>query len=477
MPGISIKSHIVLRLFTLIFVATIVHTNFLLLPFAQDINPTPVPEDAPPQAPEQIDIAPTARDEQIQTRLSDILMATGWFIDPEIDVQDGVVFLDGQAQTEEFRDWAGNLARNTQDVTAVVNQLEIVDPPLLDFNPIMDGLRQQGRNLLRSIPIIGFSIIILAVAWGIARIATGVLRGYLKQWDFSILLRNVISRSMGILIFLTGLYFVFQVAGLTNIAFTILGGTGLLGLILGIAFRDITENFLASIFLSIQNPFSIGDLVEIGDVLGFVQRMTTRTTILMTLAGNHVQIPNATVYKSIIHNYTSNPNRRVDFMIGIGYEDSITLAQETIRRVLHDHPAVLNDPEQLVLVDSLGSATINLQVYFWLDGSQHSLLKVKSSVIRLVKRAVEEAGVSMPDEAREMIFPQGVPVQMITTPLQDDLERHTQPPVKVDDSESETISTSAEGGLKSEAQEIEAQAQKSRTPEAGENLLKSPTER
>src|SRR5690606_20607513 len=123
---------------------------------------------------------------------------------------------------------------------------------------------------------------------------------------------------------------------------------------------------------SVQNPFNIGDLVEINDVLGFVQRMTTRATILMTPSGNHVQIPNATVYKSIIHNFTSNPNRRIDFKIGIGYDDSISLAQETIRQVLEDHPAVLHDPEHLVLVDSLGNATINLQIYFWIDGSQYS---------------------------------------------------------------------------------------------------------
>ncbi len=445
--------------------------------YAQEVDPTPAAEEPPLQAPERVDVAPTARDEEIELRLSSILIATGWFSETQVDVQDGVVFLTGQTQTTEFKEWAGDLARNTQDVAAVVNQIEVLDPPLLDFGPIIDGLRAQGRTIFRAIPLFGFSLLILALAWGVARIATGTSRRYLKRWDFSILLRNVIARSIGIIILLIGLYFIFQVAGLTNIAFTILGGTGLLGLILGIAFRDITENFLASIFLSIQNPFSIGDLVEINDVLGFVQRMTTRTTIVMTLAGNHVQIPNATVYKSIIYNYTSNPNRRVDFIIGIGYEDSISLAQETIRQVLEDHPAVLNDPEQLVLVDTLGSATINLQVYFWLDGREYSWIKVKSSVIRLVKQAVDEAGISMPDEAREMIFPQGVPVEMIPLPSSTEApvrpasQEHTPatPP-----SEDKEISTHAEGKLRSEAKEIEEQAQRSRIPETGENLLKPP---
>ncbi|MEQ8672562.1 MAG: mechanosensitive ion channel family protein [Aggregatilineales bacterium] len=438
---------------------------------AQSTTPTPMPDGAPIEAPQRVDVQPVARDEEIEARLQNILSATGWFNDPQVRVQDGVVFLTGQAQTAEFKDWAGNLARNTQDVAAVVNQLDIVEPDLLDFQPLLTGLRDQLRTFLRSVPLLGISLIILVLALFVARFITRTSRHYLHMRGMNVLLLNVLSRSIGVLVFLAGLYLVFQVAGLTNIALTILGGTGLLGLILGIAFRDITENFLASVFLSIQNPFDIGDLVEINEVQGFVQRMTTRATILMTLAGNHVQIPNATVYKSIIHNYTSNPNRRIEFIIGIGYDDSISLAQETIRLVLEGHPAVLNDPEHLVLVDSLGSATVNLQIYFWLDGTQHSWLKVKSSVIRLVKRAIEDAGISMPDEAREMIFPQGLPVEIISgssnglssPPI---APRKIEPPVETD-----TVSTSAEGGLRSEADEIETQARQSRSPEAGENLL------
>lgn len=436
---------------------------------AQDATATPSSADTPVEAPAQVDVQPIARDDEIQTRLEDILLATGWFMTPDVRVQDGVVFLSGETQTQEFKTWAGDLARNTQDVAAVVNQITVIEPSLLDFQPIWTSLRDQTQSLLRSIPIIGFSLVVLLIASYIARLATRFSRDYLQQRDLNVLLRNVIARTVGLLVILVGLYLVFQIAGWTNIALTILGGTGLLGLILGIAFRDITENFLASIFLSVQNPFNVGDLVEIDGIQGFVQRMTTRTTILMTLAGNHVQIPNATVYKSIIHNYTSNPNLRIDFIVGIGYEDSITLAQETIRTVLENHPAILDDPEELVLVDELGSATVNLHIYFWIDGSEHSALKMKSSVIRLVKRAIEDAGISMPDEAREMIFPKGVPVEMLTT------EGETAPGVFTDKpappAETEAVSTRAEGDLRSEASEIQQQAEHSRTPEEGENLL------
>ena len=164
----------------------------------------------------------------------------------------------------------------------------------------------------------------------------------------------MVAISAGALVVLLGTYIVLRVSGLTQLALTLLGGTGLIGLAVGIAFRDITENFLASIFLSIQRPFEAGDLIEVSGVTGYVQQLNMRTTIVMTLDGNLVQIPNASVYKSTIRNFTTNANRREDFVVGIGYDDAIDEAQEIARKVMADHPAILKDPEPLVLAESLG---------------------------------------------------------------------------------------------------------------------------
>lgn len=276
------------------------------------------------------------------------------------------------------------------------------------------------------------------------------------------------------LVFLAGVYIVMRVSGLTQLALTVVGGTGLVGLAVGIAFRDITENFLASIFLSMQRPFETGDLVEITGVTGYVQQLNVRTTILMTLDGNLVQIPNATVYKTNLRNFTSNANRREDFFVGIGYEDSIKEAQEIARKVLTDHPAVLTDPEPSVLVDSLGTSTVNLRVYFWLNGREYSWTKVRSSVIRQVKLAFQTHGISIPDEAREIVFPKGVHVTM-----EDGKPKATRAvapverlPAKPPREESDVASTMAEGGLASEAGIIKEQARQVQPLNDGENLLK-----
>ena len=430
-------------------------------------DPDPPGEEAPLQAPDRVDIQPTpTKDPSPARRHSG---GDRVVVNPQVEVQEGVVFLSGRTESEDYKTWAGNLARNTQDVAAVVNQIEIIQPSIWDIGPAVSGLRGLWTGLLRATPLIVFSLLILVVTFFAARFSVAATRASLQARLPSPLLLRSAARAVGLVVFLIGLYVILQVAGLTGVALTVMGGTGLLGLVLGIAFQNITENFLASIFLSAQSPFHTGDLVDIGGNTGFVQALTTRVTVIMTQDGNHVQIPNATVYKSVIKNYTSNPNRRLEFTIGIGYEDSISGAQEVALDVLEEHPAVLKAPEPWVLVESLGSATVNLRVYFWIDGTQHSWLKVRSSVIRLVKRAFLNASISMPDEAREILFPEGIQVRMLAA---QEGEVAAEPGARLPaPEESASVATHAEGGLHSDAGEIEEQARHSRPPEEGENLL------
>jgi small-conductance mechanosensitive channel len=284
----------------------------------------------------------------------------------------------------------------------------------------------------------------------------------------------VITRSFSVPIFLLGVYFILQVAGLTRLALTVLGGTGLLGIIIGFAFRDIAENFLASLLLSVRNPFRSGDLVEVANHRGIVLNLNTRSTILLTLDGSQVQIPNATVYKSTIENFSSNPNRRATFSVGIGYDSSAATAQKLISQVLRDHPAVLGSPEPLVLVEELGAATVNLSISYWFDSGTHSPARINSALLRQTKNLLIKHGIELPDLAREVVFPRGIPVTM----LQDGVaSKAAQPSDASSDrahlaADEASDATDGEGTLSSEANEIDAQAV-STVVEAKENFLKN----
>ncbi|MEY8840833.1 mechanosensitive ion channel family protein, partial [Cribrihabitans sp. XS_ASV171] len=215
--------------------------------------------------------------------------------------------------------------------------------------------------------------------------------------------------------------------------------------------------------LSLRQPFRAGDLIDVDGRLGSVHTMNTRSTVLISPEGNHIQIPNAMVFKSVITNFTAAPEGRDSVTVGIGYDAAVTDAQEIIAGVLSHHEAILDEPPPMVLVEALGASTVNLRAYYWVNVRNFSLLKVKSSVLRLMKKTLMDAGVSMPDDAREIIFPHGVPL------LREE-ELPPEPPTIV---ARETLAerTQAEASLENDQKEVVERATRGENPEQDGDLL------
>lgn len=426
-------------------------------------EPVPLEQDVPDQA--------------IADRLASILESTGWFQDVRVGVRQGVVTLDGVSDTAEHRSWAVSLAENTEGTVAVVNRMELGADFATTFDRAGAELDRLSRRVGQSLPLVVLAVAIAAFAWLLAALVAAVAQRLLAQRIPSPLLRSVVVRVISIPVLLLGIYFVLQVAGLTRLAVTVLGGTGLIGIIVGFAFRDIAENFLASLLLSVRNPFSTGDLIEVAGQTGIVQNLNTRSTVLLTLDGNHVQIPNATVFKSTIKNYSSTPTRRAEFTVGIGYDSSVAKAQLLISEILADHPAVLDRPEPLVLVDQLGDATVNLKVSYWFDSKTYSPAKANSALLRLTKGTLLKAGIEMPDPAREVVFPKGVPLlqmgeQQKGMPTGEGaVSPQPVAPPDVVSADETSDATEGEGALTNETEEVRGQS-RGEVPEASENLLK-----
>lgn len=446
--------------------------------FAQTGPGTPAPPAAagdPAASPRQpVAVVPAAEDVQIADRLLRILRATDWFKSPRVSVRDGVVFLDGQAKTQDQKLWAGKLAESTEGTVAVVNRINVEADVRSTFGRAGEEFASIYQSAVQAWPLIALAFVIGLVTWLVARVAAFLARHVLARRISSPLLLAVVVRAWSIPIYLLGIYLMLQVAGLTRLAITVLGGTGLAGIIIGFAFRDIAENFLASLLLSIRNPFRSGDLIEVAGHTGVVQNLNTRSTVLLTLDGNHVQIPNGTVFKSTIKNFSSIPSRRAEFTVGIGYDSSTSKAQALIADVLTRHTAVLNDPEPQVLVDLLGDAAVNLRISYWYDSSVYSPAKINSALLRQTKAALLKGGIELPDPAREVVFPKGVPLlRMPRTPRE---EGATSAPVSAPTPETfhgdDSAATAAEGDLTSETTDVRRRSEGA-IPEATENLLKA----
>jgi len=426
--------------------------------FAQSELSSHTPQDTD----QTIVVKDTIQDQAISQRLNRILTSSGRFKNIDVHVEEGIVFLNGEAQTSEFKDWAEKLAQRTEGVIAVINQLDIDEQAAWSFQPAVDETVSLYNDFVRTIPKIVIAVVLLLITWLLAKVAVNIASRVLNERINNPFVMRLSARLMALPVVVIGLYLVLQVTGLTKLALTLLGGTGLMGIIIGLAFRDIAENFLASVLISIQRPFKINDFIKVNDNAGVVQSVTTRGTVIMTLEGNYIHIPNTTIYKNTIINVTANPKIRQQFTVGIGYDDGIARAQQIAVETISAHPAVLSDPAPQALVDNLGAATVNIEIYFWVNGVENSSSKVKSAVIRLLKRAFDEAGISMPDEAREVVFPEGIRVLSENAPVQ------KQTP-KIPD---EPLNTKAEDNLSNEeVDSIKQQAEQHQLSEQSQNLI------
>ena len=281
---------------------------------AQTTSPVPSRVDQGDNpAPKAVEVRPAADDAAIASRIQRILESTTWFQTPRVLVREGIVFLDGKTDTQEHWRWASTLAQNTQGTVAVVNRIEVEADVGSTFGRAGEEFVNIYRQAIQAWPWVALALVIILVTWLLARVVAFLARRFFSSRVSSSLLLAVIIQVFSIPIFLLGIYFVLQVAGLTRLALTVLGGTGLISIIVGFAFRDIAENFLASIILSVRNPFSTGDLIEVDGFTGIVQNLNIRTTVLLTLDGSYVQIPNAIVFKSTIKNFSGTTSRRADF--------------------------------------------------------------------------------------------------------------------------------------------------------------------
>ena len=136
---------------------------------------------------------------------------------------------------------------------------------------------------------------------------------------------------------------------------------------------------------------------------------------------------------------------------------------------------MLDTPEPLVLVEELGAATVNLRVNYWFDSGTHSPAKINSALLRQTKNVLLESGIELPDPAREVVFPKGIPVTMLSgtaEPSASNRSVSTNHDVASPGAGDSSDTTEGEGNLTNETREISEQAE-GIAPEGKENLLKN----
>lgn len=351
-----------------------------------------------------INVPRNVLDEQIQNRLTKISKVTGNYPDSELKVEEGIVILKGEVKSEEAVEWIKEVSLKTEGVVAFINKSKTFTPEV-SINATTKEISSLKDKTEEMLPYFGASLVTLSIFILLSFFMAWIGRNFFFKNLGNEFARRTLARVVAIPVFALGLYLAFRVSGLTNLAVTVLGGTGIIGLGIGFAMKGIFENILASMILSLRGQFNKGDFIQIEGVVGVIQSISSQGTTLMDYDGNNIFIPNSKFMTSIFKNFTLNPNMRVNFTLGIGYEDNISQAQEIILRVLDElDEVVLKDPPPSVAVKVLASSTVNLETHFWINYSKITDKKALSVAQKMVKVALMSEGISMPDDAREIVF-------------------------------------------------------------------------
>lgn len=262
--------------------------------------------------------------------------------------------------------------------------------------PLVEKLHAMAHDALLFLPLLGVALAVLAVFALLAR-QIGRWQGLYRRLTPNPFLRNVLRQLVRSAVFLIGVLIALELLEATALVGAVLGTAGVLGVALGFAFRDLIENYIASVLLSLRQPFAPNDLVEIDGRCGTVARLTSRATVLLTPEGNHLRIPNAAVFKGIILNYTRNPHRRFDFGVGVGVGEDLGTARALGIAELERTEGVLDNPAPHAVVEELGDSNVLMRFYGWVDQHEYGYTQVKSEAIRRVKVALDDAGIDMPE--------------------------------------------------------------------------------
>lgn len=179
------------------------------------------------------------------------------------------------------------------------------------------------------------------------------------------------------------------------------------GLAVGLALKDSLSNFSAGVMLIIFKPFQIGDFINAGGSAGVVEQIQIFNTIMRTGDNQEIIVPNSHIYGGSITNVSARETRRIDLVIGIGYDDNIGKAKQLITDIITNNSLILTDPAPTIMVLDLGESCIDIAVRPWVKTGDY--WAVRAEMLQTIKETFDEQGISIPYPQRD--------VHMIDSPV------------------------------------------------------------
>ena len=351
------------------------------------------PEATAAEATGPIAVAETVSDDSVRLKLQKLLPKYPGVRRIEVEVEDGVVTLTGQVADVEVRDRLREFVRRVQGVNLVLNQTKTDVQVFTAREYALKQVSEYWDVISRKWVLCVIAIVLVMVATLLARLFNHFSEILLTPFTGNILLRSVLGSIISALIITGGFLAALHLLGMTEAVLSFMGLAGVVALAVGFAFRDIAENFIASVMLGIRRPFRVGDLLEIAGKSGIVKSLNTRATVLVGFDGSHIRIPNSTIFKEILVNRTASTAIRASFDVLIPWETSIATATEAIANALRAHDGFEESPAPRTLVESIEPGGIRLRSYFWFPAQGVDRAKLLSDAQFAAKVALQKVGI------------------------------------------------------------------------------------
>jgi small conductance mechanosensitive channel len=363
-------------------------------PAQAQIGALPAPAKTNAETPGTSAVPLRSPDLAIQARLSQLFADVEGLQSVRAQVHGGVVRLTGSVLTAADADRALDLAQRIEGVVSVESELATEHRVSRRLEPLVQRVQSLMETSLSFVPLLIIAALAFFSCWYAGRWVTGRTRLF-RRLTPNAFIEALVEQLVRLAFIVLGLVVALSILGATALLGSILGAAGLIGLAVGFAVRDTIENYLAGVMLSIRQPFAPNDHVVIEGFDGQITRLTSRVTVITTGDGNEVQIPNATVYKANIVNFSRTPERRFDFELPLDYRSDVSCALALALGAVKSIDGVLADPAPAAMIDRAQDHALIMKVFAWVDQTASDLGKAKSEAIRRVKQSLEEAKVPL----------------------------------------------------------------------------------
>lgn len=280
--------------------------------------------------------------------------------------------------------------------------------PSLNVSTLEEGVRRLQRlaaDLLASLPAAGVGVVVLLAFIIAGRMTQLAVRRYAAQKRP----HRGLALAAGRLVF--GAAIVLGLLVSAVIVFPNFTPTGLLtslgvgSLVLGLAFKDVLQNYLAGILLLIAEPFRSGDQVIFEGFEGTVEDVQPRATFIRTYDGRRVVIPNAQLFTNAVTVNTAFEVRRVEYDVGIGYGDDPEAAKRLMLEAVRETGSALSEPPPEAFTIDLAESSVNIRVRWWIRPPViRETFEARDKVLDAIKAKMQASGIDLPFPTRQVLF-------------------------------------------------------------------------